>query len=889
MAYGDDADQKRLLDSEHRRADWKHWGPYVAERAWGTVREDYSPRGDVWRHFPYDHARSRVYRWNEDGLAGFCNRFQNACLAVALWNERDTHLKERLFGLDGNQGNHGEDVKEYYFYLDGLPSHAYMKMLYRYPHAAFPYRELLSINGNRSRDEPEFELFEALHDDFVENRFFDVFIEYAKAEPEDLFCRITAINRGPDPAPLHILPHFWYRNTWGWGYHPDRTPPRLEAVRESDGLAVRGTHHHIGERWWYARERQSPSDDGQLLFTDNETNTERLWGRPNAAPFVKDGINDCVVDGRSDRVNPENTGTKVAAWFHRRVDPGDSFVVDIRFVNRRVDDPFSSVDEIFETRIRECDGFYASVHRETLTEDQRRVQRQALAGLLWNKQFYHYGVDLWLEGDPAQPPPSPLRKNGRNRDWRHFYSVAVLSMPDKWEYPWFAAWDLAFHALPIAMIDPEWARRQLTIILREWYMHPNGQIPAYEWNLSDVNPPVHAWAAWRVYEICRQVTGEADTVFLERIYHKLLLNFTWWVNRKDLGDNNVFQGGFLGLDNIGIFDRSKPLPTGGYLEQADGTAWMGMYCLFMLRISLELARTRPAYEDVATKFFEHFVYIAAAINDGCGGTGLWDEADGFYYDLINTPDGHYHPIRVRSFVGLIPLLAVEVIDAELLEMLPRFRRRMEWFAEYRPDLIEHISAMGRPGHGGRRLLSLVDEQKLVRVMERVLDPTRFLSDYGLRSLSRQHTDEPFVLRVDGSEYRVEYEPGESRTGLFGGNSNWRGPIWMPLNYLMIEALLDYHAYYGDALTLELPRNSGNAMTLEEVAKDLAQRLMAIFARDNTGRRPFLGDNELMQTSPLWKDHILFHEYFHADRGVGLGASHQTGWTALVAELLNRFG
>ncbi len=886
MAYGDNAEQRRLIDSEQRRADWKHWGPYMSERAWGTVREDYSANGNAWEYFPYDHARSRVFRWNEDGLGGFCNRFQNACLAVALWNEQDSHLKERLFGLDGKEGNHGEDVKEYYFYLDGLPSHAYMKMLYKYPHVAFPYDQLRAANRSRTRLDREFELFDALRESFLENRYFDVFVEYAKIDQEDILCRITALNRGPEPAPLHIVPHLWYRNTWSWGYH--RPKPMLEALSDGGPLVVHGNHRHIGERWWYAAVDGAPSaHDGRLLFADNETNTQHLWGTTNPTPFVKDGINECVVNGREEAVNPAGVGTKVAGWFRRVVPPGESFVVNVRFVNHTVDAPFESSSDVFAKRIQECGDFYETVHRATLSEDERRVQRQALAGLLWNKQFYHYGVDLWLEGDPALPPP-PTRHGGRNADWRHFYSIAVLSMPDKWEYPWFAAWDLAFHTVPLAMIDPEWARRQLTIILREWYMHPNGQIPAYEWNLSDVNPPVHAWAAWRVYEITRRVIGEADTAFLERIYHKLLLNFTWWVNRKDRGDNNVFQGGFLGLDNIGLFDRSEPLPTGGFLEQADGTAWMGMYCLFMLRISLELARTRPVYEDVATKFFEHFVYIADAINDGCGGTGLWNEEDGFYYDLIHTPDDRYFPIRVRSFVGLIPLLAVEVIDAELLEALPRFRRRMEWFAEYRPELMEHISSMGRPGRDNKRLLSLVDARKLIRILDRVLDPTRFLSDYGVRSLSQQHAADPFVLHVNGNAYKVEYEPGESRTGLFGGNSNWRGPIWMPLNYLMIEALQDYHAYYGDDFTIELPRHSGSAATLDAVAEDLARRLAKIFLRDSSGRRPFRGDNDYMQNDPHWKDHVLFHEFFHGESGIGLGASHQTGWTALVAELLHRF-
>jgi hypothetical protein len=879
MRWKNTAEGKRLLDSEARRADWKNWGPYLSERAWGTVREDYSATGEAWEYFPHDHARSRAYRWNEDGLGGFNNRFQNICLSVALWNGKDPILKERLFGLTGNEGNHGEDVKEYYYYLDSTPTHSYAKMLYKYPQAAFPYRDLVEENQRRGRFDPEYELLDALRADFTENRYFDVIIEYAKADQEDILGRISVINRGPDPAPIHVLPHLWFRNTWSWGH--GRPKPELHA--RGEGI-VYTQHRHLGERWWYV-----DGEDVPLLFTENETNHERLFDVSNPGPYVKDGINEAVVHGEQDRVNPELRGTKAAAHFQKELAPGESFLVRVRFSPEENQAPFVDFEEVFEGRIQEADEFYAAVQNPRLTEDERRIQRQAWAGLMWSKQFYHYSVELWLEGDPAGPAPPASRKEGRNSDWGHLYNLDVLSMPDKWEYPWYAAWDLAFHTLPIAMIDPEWAKRQLILLLREWYMHPNGQLPAYEWALSDVNPPVHAWAAWRVYQITREVTGEADTIFLEQVFQKMLLNFTWWVNRKDMDGNNVFQGGFLGLDNIGVFDRSAPLPTGGHIEQADGTAWMGMYCLNMLAMSLELARTRPAYEDMATKFFEHFIYIANAINRKCGQGGLWNEADGFYYDMIHLPDGTFVPLPIRSFVGLIPLYAVETLDPDLLDRLPRFKRRMEWFIEYRPHLVEQVASLTEPGQGDRLLLSLVDRQKLRRVLGHMLDEGTFLAEHGLRSLSKEHAEHPFRFTMDGKDFTVRYQPGESTTGLFGGNSNWRGPIWFPVNYLMIESLYTYHAYYGNDLRVELPAGSGQELPLDQVAAEISHRLMGLFLLDKNGRRAAFGQEEMFQNDPCWRDHLLFHEYFHGDTGAGLGASHQTGWTALVAKLIQQYG
>jgi hypothetical protein len=878
------AEHQRLADSEARRADWKHWGPYLSERAWGTVREDYSANGDAWNDFPHDHARSRAYRWHEDGLGGFCNRFQNLCLAVALWNERDPILKERLFGLAGPEGNHGEDVKEQYFYLDSTPTHSYARMLYKYPQAEYPYSLLVAENRRRGRDQPEFELVDALRPIFAAGRYFDVFIDYAKADQEDILCRITAINRGPDPAPLHILPQIWYRKTWGWGYGR----PRL-VLRTAGPNAIVTTSPHLGDRWWYVHH---PADQEALplLFTENESNSERLWGVGNETPFVKDGFHEAVVHGRRERVNPEGQGSKAAAHFRAVIPAGGSEEVWVRLSGRPLAAPFADFEAVFDRRRAEADEFYAVVQRPTLSEDERRVQRQAFAGLLWSKQFYHYSVELWLKGDPASPPPPAARRQGRNSDWEHFFNSDVLSMPDKWEYPWFAAWDLAFHMLPMAMIDPEWAKRQLVLLLREWYMHPNGQLPAYEWDFGDVNPPVHAWAAWRVYKITRKATGVADVGFLERVFHKLLLNFTWWVNRKDAEGRNVFQGGFLGLDNIGVFDRSAPLPTGGHLEQADGTAWMGMYCLNMLAIALELARHQPAYEDVATKFFEHFIYIANAINQSLDGRdGLWDEEDGFYYDLIHTPAGHRFPLRLRSFVGLIPLFAVETLEPDLLELLPHFRRRMEWFIRYRPALVTNIASLTQPGLAGRRLLSLVDARQLARVLARMLDEDQFLSPYGLRSVSKEHEARPYVLQAGGRVHSLRYDPGESSTDLFGGNSNWRGPIWFPVNYLMIESLQKYHHYYGEALQVELPTGSGRFASLEAAAADLSRRLCRIFLRDANGRRPVFGAEALFHEDPHWRDFIPFYEYFHGDTGAGLGASHQTGWTALAAKLIQQTG
>lgn len=881
MRHTHTTEHQRLLASQSRQADWKNWGPYVSDRAWGTVREDYSQYGEAWDFFPHDHARSRAYRWNEDGLAGVCNRFQNINLGLGLWNERDPIIKERFFGLTGPQGNHSEDVKEYYYYLDSTPTHSYMKMLYKYPQVEYPYGELLDEARRRSRRDPEFELVDALHQAFAEGRYFDVFVEYAKADEEDILCRITAINRGPDPAPIHVLPHIWYRNTWSWGYNRER--PEFRAM--GDG-SVHTTARHLGDRWWYAM-----TEDGhtpELLFTENETNTERLWGSPNKTPYVKDSINDYIVHGQRHRVNPARQGSKTAAHFQAMVPPGGTYTIYTRFSDKHLAEPFDDADAIFSHRIQEADEFYNAIQDPGLTDDERSVQRQAFAGMMWSKQFYHLSIELWLQGDPAFASPPAQRKTGRNADWTHLYNLDVLSMPDKWEYPWYAAWDLAFHTPVIAMIDPEWAKRQLILLLREWYMHPNGQIPAYEWAFGDVNPPVHAWAAMEVYKIDRDFNGVADTQFLEQVFHKLLLNFTWWVNRKDAEGHNIFQGGFLGLDNIGVFDRSAPLPVGGHLDQADGTAWMGMYCLDMLAIALELARTKPAYEDVATKFFEHFIYIADAIykNDG-NEVGLWDDEDGFFYDVLHFPDGSYQRLKVLSFVGLIPLFAVTVLDHDTLNALPQFRRRMEWFLKYRPWLTQNIASLKDMGMGASHLFAIVGREKLARILTRMLDETRFLSDYGLRSISRRHLNEPYVFQMAGQTYTVQYEPAESSTGLFGGNSNWRGPIWMPVNYLLLEGLRRFDRYYGDTFQIECPTGSGNYLSLGEVADEIGRRLSSIFLRDEQGRRAVFGREEIFQNDPHWREYPWFYEYFNGDDGSGVGASHQTGWTGLVAILLQR--
>jgi len=876
----------RLEESEARKADWKNWGPYVSERAWGTVREDYSAHGNAWEYLPHDHARSRAYRWNEDGIAGFCNRFQNVCLALAFWNEKDLILKERLFGLSGNEGNHAEDVKEYYYYLDSTPTHSYAKMLYKYPQVAFPYGELIAQNQKRNKNQTEYELIDALYDTFNSNRYFDIYIEYAKIDQEDIACRITAINRNSVAAPLHILPHIWFRNTWSWGHSSDR--PSLHHEDHKHYACIKTMHKHLGERWWYA---YSPGADTlDVLYTENDTNYERLFKTGNPAPYVKDAFHNAVVHGQTSLTNPEQKGTKAAGHIRFDIPPGESRTVYFRYSPHAQLDPFESIEQLFEERIAEADAFYATTEGNVCNEDERSVQRQAFAGLMWSKQFYHYSVEKWIHGDLLGPEPPESRIFGRNHTWKHLYNLDVISMPDKWEYPWYAAWDLAFHMIPVALIDPEWAKRQLILMTREWYMHPNGQIPAYEWALGDVNPPVHAWASWRVYKITERISGKADTVFLEKIFHKLLLNFTWWVNRKDQNGSNVFEGGFLGLDNIGVFDRSAPLPTGGYLEQADGTAWMGMYCLNMLTIALELAKTKPAYEDVATKFFEHFVYIANAINTDQSAGGLWNEEDGFFYDAICTPHGQKIPLKIRSFVGLIPLFAVETIEAETLAKLPRFRRRMQWFLDHRSHLMEHLTLTKTEKNNDRMLLSLVNERQLERMLSRMLDANQFLSTYGLRALSKEHDANPFAIQIEGHVHTVKYEPAESTTHLFGGNSNWRGPIWFPLNYLMIESLQKFHFFFEDDFQVEMPTGSGRVANLAEVSAALSQRLIHIFLRNpNTKRRAFNGDTVLFQEDEHFRDHILFYEYFHGDNGAGIGASHQTGWTALVAKLLQQSG
>ena len=874
------AEHKRLEEARERTVHWKRWGPYLSERAWGTVREDYSPYGNAWEYFPHDQARSRAYRWNEDGLAGISDRHQKICFALALWNERDPILKERLFGLTGDEGNHGEDVKEYYFYLDSTPTHSYMKYLYKYPQRPYPYAELVEENRRRGKDAPEFELLDS--GVFDENRYFDVQVEYAKRAPDDLLILITVSNRGPEAARVRILPTLWFRNTWSWGSGAPR--PMLQAA---PGLAplVEVREPDYGTRWLACE------NAGELLFTENETNNRRLFGAGNATRWVKDGINDFIVHGAVEAVNPERVGTKVAAHYQVSLAPGESTRLRLRLSDVR---PSSGVghdfERVFDARRREADEFYATVIPRGLSTDQANVMRQALAGLLWSKQFYHYVVKDWLNGDPGLPQPPAERMGGRNREWTQLYNADVISMPDKWEYPWYAAWDLAFHCVPLALVDAEFAKEQLTLLLREWYMHPNGQLPAYEWAFGDVNPPVHAWAAWRVYKIDKKRRGTGDIQFLARVFHKLLLNFTWWVNRKDAEGMNVFQGGFLGLDNIGVFDRSAPLPTGGHLEQSDGTSWMAMYTLNLLAIATELARHDPAYEDVASKFWEHFLYIAHAMtNRGSDGLALWDAEDGFFYDVLHLPNGERRPLKVRSMVGLIPLFAVETLEPDLLSALAGFRRRLEWFIDNRRDLTANVACMRTEGQGDRRLLSIVNADQLRSILSVMLDEREFLSPYGIRALSRVHKEQPFLFHVDGHEHRVDYEPGESSTGLFGGNSNWRGPIWFPVNYLIIESLQKFHHYLGDDFTVECPTGSGRLMNLWQVAEELSRRLSAIFLRDGSGRRPVFGRTEVFQQDPYWRDLILFHEYFNGDDGSAVGASHQTGWTGLVAKLLQQNG
>jgi hypothetical protein len=874
------AEEIRLQESRNRSKHWKRWGPYLSERAWGTVREDYSPHGSPWEYFPHNHARSRVYRWNEDGIAGISDRHQLICFALALWNEHDAILKERLFGLSGNEGNHGEDVKEYYFYLDSTPTHSYMKYLYKYPQAEFPYAQLVEENRRRGKDQPEFELLDT--GVFQDDRYFDVIVEYAKGDVEDILVNITATNRGPDSAALRLLPTIWFRNTWSWGGHEDR--PEMRQI--SKGIELE--HPVLGRRWLYC--------DGspELLFTENETNFKHLFGVENRGPCVKDGINDYVVAGTKNAVAAEPVGTKAAAHYKLEVPRGATVTVRLRLTDidfsAAATGAFYEFDRLLVTRKNEADEFYRAVVPQDLSPDAQNVMRQSFAGMLWSKQFYHYELKRWLEGDPGNPQPPAERRNGRNKEWVHLYNADVISMPDKWEYPWYAAWDLAFHCVPLALVDCEFAKEQLVLLLREWYMHPNGQLAAYEWALGEVNPPVHAWATWRVYKIDKKRNGKGDRAFLERVFHKLLLNFTWWVNRKDADGMNIFQGGFLGLDNIGVFDRGAPLPTGGYIEQSDGTSWMAMYTLNLLAIALELAREDPAYEDVASKFWEHFIYIAHAMNHrGSDGMGLWDEMDGFFYDVLRLPDGRKYPMRIRSMVGLIPLFAVETLEPELLDRLPGFKRRLEWFIDNRRDLVDNVACMRTGGNKQRRLLSIVGRDQLRRVLQVMLDEQEFLSPYGIRALSRHHHEHPYTLAVNGTDYRVSYEPAESSTGLFGGNSNWRGPIWFPVNYLLIESLQKFHHYLGDSFTVEFPARSGRFLTLWEVAAELSRRLSNIFLRDDKGERPVYHGISKFQADPNWNDLLMFHEYFHGDTGRGVGASHQTGWTGLVAKLLQQSG
>ena len=879
------AEHERLEQARRGQA-WKRWGPYLSERQWGTVREDTSLSGDAWNSFSHDQSRSRAYQWGEDGLAGVSDERQFLCFAIALWNEKDPILKERLFGLTNSEGNHGEDVKEYYYYLDSTPTHSWMRYLYRYPQAAFPYADLVRTNAWRSRRDFEHELIDT--GIFDDNRYFDVYVEYAKEAPDELLIRITAFNRGPDRVALHVLPTLWFRNTWSWSDRPDR--PVLRRVNGAPGtVAIQATHSELGERWLFAQ------GEPMLLFTDNDTNQERLYGRPNASPWVKDAFHRFVVSGEVTAVNPEQKGTKAAVRYLLDISPGASSSVSLRLSDKSPESRTGRLfgkafDSVVAARRSDADVFYASVIPDSIDEDAATVIRQALAGMLWTKQFYYYDVGRWLR-DRGQVIGAPQigATTPRNRPWQHMLNADVISMPDKWEYPWYAAWDLAFHTVALVMVDPDFAKAQLALTLRERYMHPNGQMPAYEWNFGDVNPPVHAWATLFAYKTERAVTGKGDLTFLRRVFDKLLLNFTWWVNRKDRDGRNVFEGGFLGLDNIGVFDRSSPLPTGGYLEQADGTAWMAFFAQGMFEIALELAVEDREYEDMAVKFFEHFVWIAASMDHvGVHDDELWDEQDGFFYDLLRLPDGRAKRLKLRSMVGLLPLCASTVIMPHTLDALGELRNRLSWIIRERRELLKTIAPPEKPGEGGRHLLAILDETKLRRVLSRMLDEAEFLGPFGIRSLSRYHRDHPFVLQIDGMEYRVDYQPAESDSGLFGGNSNWRGPVWMPMNALIIRALANLYAYYGDGFRVECPTGSGRMMTLFEVAKEISDRLARTFLRDADGHRPVFGGARKFQDDPLWRDHILFYEYFHGDNGAGLGASHQTGWTGVIARLMHLF-
>lgn len=873
---------KRLLDTRLGNASWRQWGPYLSERQWGTVREDYSPKGTAWEYFPHDHARSRAYRWGEDGLAGICDIKQRLCFALALWNGKDAIIKERLFGLSGPQGNHGEDVKEYYFYVDNTPTHAYMKHLYKYPQKAFPYDDLIATNHSRNRLQPEYELLDT--GIFDENRYFDVFTEYAKSSCEDLLIRFTIANRGPETAQLYLLPTVWFRNTWDWSL--DKPKPLLQLIDKGTMKVVHIFHDELGQYSLYC--------DGadEVLFTENETNNERIFNVPNKSPYVKDSINNYFTKGDQNGINSSNQGTKASVIYQLQIAPQEEQVIKLRLSNdNSIVSPFDrEFDEMFAQRKKEADDFYHHVTPYPLDQDMRSVQRQAFAGLLWNKQCYHYNVHTWLKGDPTQPLPPDQRKHGRNARWIHLDAYDIFSMPDKWEYPWFAAWDLSFHTVSLAMIDPDFAKQQLLLLTREWYMAPDGQIPAYEWKFSDVNPPVQAWATMRVYQIEDNMYGRNDRFFLERMFQKLLLNFTWWVNRKDVEGRNIFEGGFLGLDNIGAFDRSLGPPSGGTLEQPDATAWMGMYCINCLQIALELAEQDDVYEDIATKFFEHFVYIAHAINCVKGeSNGLWDVENGFYYSVVVFPDGKALNLKEDNMTGIIPLFVVGTNDPHTGQKFPNYRDRFHWFVHHRQDLTQHIADLTKPGVEERVLLAFTDTVKLTRILQKVLDENQFFSPYGIRSVSKQLKEHPFTIKLGNKEFRLDYEPAESTTPLFGGNSNWRGPIWFPLNFLLLESLQKFHYYYGDNLQVECPTGSGKMANLWDVSVDITHRLINIFLKDKEGHRPVYGGIHKFQNDPYWRDYILFHEYFHGDNGAGLGASNQTGWTGLVAKLIHQYG
>jgi len=878
------AEQRRVEEARLMKTHWRRWGPYLSERQWGTVREDYSANGSAWDFFPHAHAPARAYRWGEDGIAGISDNHQRLCLAFAFWNGKDPILKERLFGLTWSEGNHGESVKECYYYVDSTPTHSYMKYLYRYPHERFPYEQLLTENRKRSRNDPEFELIDT--GAFDHGKYFDIYIEFAKKSADDLFVSLRITNKGAETQTLHLLPTLWFRNTWSWTKNAPRPSIKLASSKEKGVSCVTAQHDSLGTYVLSFPQAE------HIFFTENESNSALLFNQPNPSKHSKDAFHRALIQGEMTAVNPSNFGTKCAPVFRISCAPGKEETLTVRLCaeSEFESSSLSEAKKIFDMREAEADEFYNDIAPKGLTPDVKQVQREAFAGLLWTKQYYHYIVEDWLNGDETAPPPPAERKGGRNSTWTHLYNDDILSMPDKWEYPWYASWDSAFHVIPFAMIDPDFAKKQLVLLTREWYMHPNGQIPAYEWDFNDVTPPVHAWAAYRIYKIERRMYGRADREFLERVFQKLLLNFTWWVNRKDPKGQNVFQGGFLGLDNIGVFDRSKELPTGGHIKQSDSTSWMAMYCLNMLVIAIELAKENLAYEDIASKFFEHFIYIAYAMNHRNEAVpGLWDEDDGFYYDILHLPDNRVEFLKVRSLVGLIPLLGVLTLEPEIVDKMPGFKKRMKWFIDNRPDLKSDVASMEKPGVGQRLLLALVNEERFPRILSRMLDENEFLSPYGIRSISRYHKDHPYVLNVNGQEHRVSYEPAESTSSIYGGNSNWRGPIWWPLNYILIEAIQRFSHYYGDDFKVECPTGSGKYMTLWEVSQEISRRLMRIFTPDSNGVRTADCLRERPEAKGFYDAHPLFYEYFHGDNGKGLGASHQTGWTAIVAKLIQQGG